>query len=458
MRGFNIKALLLAIMFAFSFMASSSPASAQYVPPPATAPPPGSGSGSGSFGQWFGGLVDPFQFDGNGSFESRKAGALEKLQSGQCWPCSIFKSFAGGVFRSIQVADSESRSLIPVLTGFATVFALFYLGSAFVSGDAGDLLGRWQVFWRLCIGVAAASTILQAGASSFVWDNFYSLLFSIGTAVAEAFGTAGAAGNCPGLSGGAIASGAQEALTSMAATVCGGYNMSLEGIATGLAMMTQIDGFINTLIFIVAGISLVAIYALLVLTFPLRFIDVLIRLAIVSMLTPILVVAAVFKPTRGYASIAVSNVLNATALFAIVSIIFRIGDTVVKEFLQSTNVSAGQVSNHLFAGNSDPGTALLNAVILVSVALIFLGMLRSAPSIASEFSRSSGGSSAAGDAAVSAATAPVRAVAGGAGLAAGGAAAMKARSVAASTRQAENASQAQAIGGQVAAALGKNAR
>ena len=443
-----IRGLIAALFLALSLF--SSPALAQGSPPPSD---PG---GGGFLGLNIGGGGE------RPNFETRRDQAYTKMSSAGCWPCKIFNSFQSGIFRSIDKADDGGRGLIPVLTGFATVFALFYLGSAFVSGDASDLLGRWQVFWRLCIAVAAASTVLNAGAASFMWDYVYSTLFSIGAAISDAFGVAAMAsgGNCPSPSIGGLSGGAESAVQSMSATVCGGYQMTLRGIATGYAVATWQDGIINAFIYGFCGIALMAIYGLLALTFPLRFIDVLIRLSIVSLITPFLVVAAVFKPTRGYASIAIANVLNATALFAIVSIIFVIGSNVMDTFLEQMGLINGVESNNIIFGESDRVDVIVNVIVLTGVALTFLGMLRSAPAIAAEFSRSSGGSSSAGDAAVSAATAPVRMAAGGAGLAAGGVGAVKMRSAAAATRATENAAQAQAIGrsvgGAVETALGKN--
>lgn len=440
-----LRSLLLTLVLILSFTAV--PAMAQDAPPPPD-------SSSMSLIQMSGiGDVD------NPPFAVRKQQAKTALENYECWPCKIFNSFLTGMFRAIEVADEGSASLVPVLTGFATVFSLFYLGSAFVSGDASDLLGRWQVFWRLCIAVAAASIILQLGAAKFLWNNVYSLIFMIGTAAANAFGSASVGGNCPAVSAvGSMPAGAVEAAQSMSATVCGGYFMTIEGMAMGWAVGTQVDGIINSMIFGVAGILLIAIYALLALTFPLRFIDVLLKLAIVSLITPILVVAAVFKPTRGYASIAISNVLNATALFAIVSIIFRIGSVIMEEFLLNSAAGSDNVSNNIFSGNAIGVDVLISSIILVAVALTFLGMLKSAPSIAAELSRSSGGSSSAGDAATSAAVAPVKIVAGGAGLAAGAGAAGMMRNAAAVTRGREAGALASQIGGSVASAIGKNAR
>jgi len=151
-------------------------------------------------------------------------------------------------------------------------------------------------------------------------------------------------------------------------------------------------------------------------------------------------------------------VLNATALFAIVSIIFRIGSVIMEEFLRNSAAGSDNVSNNILSGNAIGVDVLISSIILVAVALTFLGMLKSAPSIAAELSRSSSGSSSAGDAATSAAVAPVKIVAGGAGLATGAGAAGMMRNAAAVTRGREAGALASQIGGSVASAIGKNAR
>mgnify|MGYP001237115438 CR=1 FL=1 len=368
------------------------------------------------------------------SFDARRQGARALLDSYDCVACEIFDEFSSAVFNGMSRVDAEGPSLIPVVVGFAQVFALFYLGSAFVSGDASDLTGRWQVFWRLCLAVAAASAVLAAPVT-IMWDYVYSLLFSIGTGVVNIVGGAGTgctSGSSISVSG--VPDGARYALENMSTTVCGAYEMTLDGIANGMAIMTQKSGVVNTLAYIFTGMFVVLIYGFLAITFPLRFIDVVIRLAIVSIVTPILIVCLVFKPTRGYFSIAVSNVLNATAQFAILSIIFRIGSQVFTTMTDKVIAAAAETDLEFTE-------VIVQGLVLIGVAVVFNGIVKSVPAIAAEFSRSSGGGmDAGGNAAVGMVGRAATIVVSGAGAGVG-VAAMRGRAMAGAARGAAAGSQ-----------------
>lgn len=369
---------------------------------------------SGSPGGWDI-IGDMFTFENEKSFEERKADFKAYFSTFECVTCKLFDGFSGAIFDVSGNVDGAGPGLIPVLTGFASVFALFYLGSAFVSGDASDLLGRWQVFWRLCLAVAAGSVFLSAPLTNS-WNFIFGPLFSIGEGVVAMVG--GSSGSCGGSISSNAPAGAVSALQSMSRTVCGSYEMTIEGLANGMALMTQKDGLVNTFTYFVFGLLTVMMYGFLALTFPLRFIDVVIRLAIVGMITPILTLCAVFKPTRGYVSIAISNVLNATAQFAILSVIFKIGDTVFTKLMSEMNLSSSSIQS---GGEGSMMEAFGNSLVLFGIAFVFSGMVRAVPAIAAEFARhSGGGGDVGGNAATMVVAAPAAGAAAVAGLATGG--------------------------------------
>lgn len=408
----------VAALFFVVSIAGASPAFAQTTPAPAPAPAP-------SGGGWFG-IGDLFKDNtAPKTFDQRRQAAITAMGGkDNCWACDVFNQFSNQVFEKGAEAGAAGASLVPVISGFATVFALFYLGSGFVAGDASDLAQRWTVFWRLCIAAAAGAAVLKANSFNFVWDYVYGPLFSIGTAIANSFG-ATASGCSPGAPGGGPP-GAADAIASMYGIVCGGHQMSIDGIAIGMAVGTQVDGFINTLIYGVAGIIIIIMFVWIMISFPLRFIDVLIRMGIVGIITPLLVIAAVFKPTRGYISIGISNVLNAAAQFAITAVMFAVGHDAFMKLISNLKLDAG-ASGSMWTTNSSTVDTLSSAVVLVGMAAIFGAMLRSVPSIAAEFSqyRGSGGDTignSATGAAATAVTMPIK----GAGMAAGGVAGVSA--------------------------------
>jgi len=362
-----------------------------------------------------GGTLNPFSddflaFKPDVPFDERKDAARGILDGYGCFSCEIFGKFSTSVFSVSGNVDAAGATLIPALIGFTTVFTFFYLGSAFVAGDASDLPGRWQVIWRLYLAATAGSIFLGAPLT-YSWDYIFAPLFSIGTGVVNMMGGLGGA-SCTGA--GAVSgapAGANDALQSMSQTVCGAYDMTKDGIATGMALATQTDGIINSLINGATGIAVILIYGFIAIIFPLRFIDVVIRLAIVGMITPILGLFAVFKPTRGYVMIAISNVLNATAQFAIMSIMFIVGAQVFNDVISNSGFGIEPTGD-----GSDSLSVLMNAFIIIGVAFVFTGMLKAVPGIAAEFSRFSGSGSDVGSSAVGklAAGTAVIATAGGA--------------------------------------------
>ena len=404
------KNLFVAIAMLLGVLSFSASAIAQSTGPAA---PPASGEES-----W----TDMFFGEGETDFAAEKAKNLEWLESLPCPTCSIFAQFAESIFQAAWRVDGAGAGLRAVLTGFASVFGLYYLGSAFVSGDASDLLGRWQTFWRLCLAVCAGSIFLGSPLS-YSWDYIFGPLFSIGEGLVNMVG--GGATDCSGVFGGTMSvsiepAGAANAVASMSRTVCGSYKMTLSGIASGFALMQQSGSIMEGIVFTIAGIMVVILYGFLAITFPLRFIDVVVKLGIIGFLTPILGVCAVFKPTRGYVGIAISNVLNATAQFAILSIIFRIGDNVMTGIAEDLQIGGGDYFI----------ISIMNAFIMFGTAYVFVSLTNSVPAIASEIARhSGGGASDGGKAAVGMAGKPMAVAAaatGGAGRLAVGAAVNKA--------------------------------
>lgn len=340
-----------------------------------------------------------------------------------CWGCKVFDMFSKSVFQAGRDVSSHGAALAGVITAVASLFSLIYIGGAFVSGDASDLLSRWKVFWQLLIAVAIGTAWLttNGGAFSNTWEFIYGPLMKIPLATADAV-SGGVGGSCGAgaLAGGAPPGGA-EIMKEMRDVVCGGHLITMKGIAFGIALGGSGDGFIGSLLNLCTGIAIVIIFAWVAISFPLRFIDVLIRLTIVGIITPILVVCATFKPTRGYIKIGISNVLFAGASFAVTSIMFKLGSSF---FDEAVNARVADV------GNWSPDTTIADSVVIVAIGVIFASMLKMAPSIASEFSQFQGNSgSSVGDSASnlasSVATLPVKGAAAVVAAKTGGAAAGK---------------------------------
>jgi hypothetical protein len=302
-----------------------------------------------------------------------------------CWGCKIFDKFSASVFKAGRDISSHGSALAGVIVAVASLFALIYIGGAFVSGDASDLLSRWKVFWQLLIAVSIGTAWLTSngGAFSNTWEFIYGPLMQIPLATADAV-SGGVGGSCAG--GGAPAGappGGGEVVKAMRDVVCGGHLITMKGIAFGIALGGSGDGFVGSLLNLATGFAIIIIFGWVAVSFPLRFIDILIRLTVVGIITPILVVCATFKPTRGYIKIGISNVLYAGASFAVTSIMFKLGSTFFDDAVNQRINSIGEWNG---------ATMIADSVTVVATGVIFASMLKMAPAMASEFSQFQGNS------------------------------------------------------------------
>lgn len=371
----------------------------------------------------------------------------QMLSQAGCWGCQVFDSFAAQTFKAGKDLSSGALmgKLASVIVAVASLFSLVYIGGAFVSGDAGDLLGRWKVFWQLLIAVAISTAWLTTGGRAFdnTWDVVYGPLMNIPLGVADAVRVSPSVeGNCgAGATPEGTPSGAINTVREMRKIVCGGHTISIKGIAFGMAVAGSGSGIVGTALNFVSGVAVMIVFLWIAISFPLRFIDVLLRLAVVGIVTPILIVCAAFKPTRSYVSIGISNVLYAGCLFAFTSIMFKLGSGFF-------DAAAQDKMNNIAAFN--PATNVSQTILLVGAAVIFASMLRMAPSLAAEFSQFRGQSGGVGDAATgfasSVATLPVKA----------GTAVVAAKTGGAVAGKAAGGAMAQASGGGVAGSLGKS--
>jgi len=329
-----------------------------------------------------------------------------------CITCEIFVEFTTAVFGQLRNVDSSASGLIPVAGSIALILSFVYLFSGFVTGDASDLLGRWQVFWRLMMSLAFATIVLASGPVAFVWEYIFGNLFALGNGIINSV-DASLLSDCTSSPINIYPPDAAQAVRDMNLSVCASFKMTVESMATGIALIVSPPGsFSGILTFIVAGIAVTAIYAFLALVFPLRFIDIVIRLAIISIVSPVLVVAAAFKPFRGYAFGAIGTVLNAMAQFVLLAIILRIGAGVVERFSQKLFTTGLNES-------ASATQVVISAFALVGVALVFSALVKSVPALASELTRSTGGGGEGGNAAIKTIAAPASMAAGGAGAAVG---------------------------------------
>lgn len=324
---------------------------------------------------------------------------FESLSRFGCWGCNVFDAFSRSIFDAGERVGGSGpgRTFSGVIVAFACCFSLYYVGSAFVSGDASDLLARWKGFWRLMLSVAVASAFLTTGGGSFenTWRMIYGPILSVPLAVAQEVNNGAGASKCPASptapSRSAELDGASKSLDAMRGVVCDSNEIAIKGIAFGTAMAMSGDGFVGAIVNAACGLIVMAIFFYITITFPMRFIDVLIRLSVVSVLTPVFIVCATFKPTRGYVQIAISNILYCGSVFAFTSILFGLGIKFIENRMDA-HINAMKDSSTI--------TIIGSGFEIVAMAMIFASFSRTAVSLAQEFSQFRGSAGHAGDTAI----------------------------------------------------------
>ncbi|MFZ3481814.1 hypothetical protein [Sphingomonas sp. 3-13AW] len=371
------------------------------------------------------------------------------LYNTTCWPCMIFDTFAATMFsKGQEVSGRAADPMRRIIASVSVVFCLVYLGGGLVAGDASDIARRWTTVWKFLLG-AALGSIFVGSAFENMWSWVYGPVMAVPIAISQEFGQADA--NTLTIAGNAVAcslsspsgpQGSAGIVQGMQGIVCGGHRLSGAGMAYGWALMTHTNGFFGTLTNLICGLILMSVFCWVAITFPLRFIDILIRLTIIGILSPVIIVLAVFKPTRSYVTTAIQNVLYVGCLFAFTGIMFNLGASVFSGVLNAS--LAG-----MQGASEDALTTIVNGIILIGGGIVFSAMIQMAPALAKEFSGFSGSGGGVGDA-VGGAVSSAASVAGkGAGAALGA-------PIAWGKSYAGSQVNARVMSGKIAQALGKD--
>lgn len=348
------------------------------------------------------------------SFQQVYNNNLGILNGFGCWGCNVFDAFSGSVFTAGQRVSGNSASFAGVVVAISCLLSLVYVGSAFVSGDASDLLSRWKAFYKLLIAVSISTAFLTAGDGAFgnAWKYVYGPLMSIPIAVAQEVSGKGPGSCAVSATPTPSMAGAESSVKAMRGIVCDVNAITMKGIAFGSALAFTGNGIIAVFVNAIAGLLTVVIFGWVTITFPMRFIDILIRLTVLGVITPVLIVCATFRASRSYVQIGISNILYCGASFAFTSILFNLGLEYFKDVMDSRI--------KLIDTQSSLTSILASSFEIVGMAVIMASLAKTAHSMAQEFSQFRGTSGGAGDAATNMISTVVSApVKGGAALASG---------------------------------------
>ncbi|MDR3439226.1 type IV secretion system protein [Telmatospirillum sp.] len=369
-----------------------------------------------------------------------------------CWSCdavgTIVQIGLGFAEQSFTAIAGQTANLLGLLMA---IWILFFAASLFLPfGPEGAVGGLWNKGAKKLFQFAVVLAFLQG--SQAIWGYIFIPVMSSGMGFSKAIvsltdpyevtngtsetgpsSTDGTATYCAEQSGGAVdgVDGAIAVMNQMKCPLATIQSQFGKGMLIGVA---QTIGAVNhgdiagIVCAIVGGLVLIGVYFFGLVMFPIFLIDVLMRVTIVTAISPIALAAWLFEPTRRIAEKALWQIVHAALTLVFVSIVGGIGKATLSyvfSHLSLNGVAAGardwksliQMLEDQSNGNGqsfyiDLTTMAFYQLLGVGVILIF--MLRQAGKMAAEFSGAGGGD-------FSGAMAGVAATAGGAVAAGGGA-------------------------------------
>jgi len=385
-------ALVLSAFWAFA--ALSAPAYAQAAPPAAA-------SENKSLAQWEHTFSDP----------------------AYCWGCELYSSMATVTMdvgsRGEAVFAPGAIAAMNAFMGLWVVWQLFLLASPTHANGPSQTIDT--IFQRLVL-MMVVLFILHQGSFNYIMKGY--ALPAIDGVMTASRGILGEAFKECGYGGGNQLASAGSGL------MCSMHQEMGKGIGLGAFLMDSSEfsfwpGGKFEILQWVGGLAIALAFAWMMVMLPFRLFDAMIRIAVVSVILPVVVLAYQFKPTRGACKQAATSVLAAGLTFLFTAIAVAIS-------VQLLKVVASPVIASVTDGSNDNGfigpLGGREFMVLIAAAIGMSAFIKQAGSIATEFAGfqgSMGSVGGAGAGAVAGAAATGAAAAGfvgakGVGAAAGG--------------------------------------
>lgn len=328
-----------------------------------------------------------------------------------CWGCTLFDQMAGvtmdmGENGTKAFSDGASKA-VSAFMGLWVVWQLYLMLSITHANSPAQSIDT--IFNRLVV-MMVVLFLLRSNPYNYIMEG---LVFPTMGAVMSAAGSLLSVGGT-GCGGGST----YPFVTQGNRLLCGMHNEMAAGIGLGAWLIDGADfqfwlGKFEILR-AVGGAIIMLVFCFMMIIMPFRFFDALVRIATVSAILPIIVVAYLFKPTRGACKQAATSILASILTFVFTSIAIAIAVNVLNrvarpiidsKFDASTTSAFGPVSADQF-------------MVLITAALGMAVMILQSGGLAAEFAGFQGNMGGAGAAGAAAATAVTTA---GVGMATGGA-------------------------------------
>ncbi|AXK43761.1 type IV secretion system protein [Erythrobacter aureus] len=327
-----------------------------------------------------------------------------------CWGCELYSAMATVTMDIGQKGEAlftgSAINAMSAFMGLWVVFQLYLLMSpSFANGPAQSID---TIFQRLVLMVILLF-VLSAGPYGYIMEGF--VFPAINGTMGAANALIGGGGSCGGGGGNPLAVSGSQLICSMHIEM--GKGIGLGVFLIDDAEMNFFTG--NFEIFqIIGGLVIALCFGLMMVMLPFRLFDAMIRLAVVSVILPVIVLAYQFKPTRGACKQAATSCLTAGLTFLFTAVAVAISVQLLSIVASPVIDSATDTSTNSYIGPLD-GKAFM---VLVAAACGMAAFIKSAGTLAAEFagfqgsSGGVGGGAATGFAAGAAGTAVVSGYAG----------------------------------------------
>lgn len=291
-----------------------------------------------------------------------------------CWGCELYDKMQSVTMevgeRGQEVFTAGAIKAINAFMGLWVVFQLYLLLSPTHANSPSQSLNT--IFQRLVLMMIVLA-VLQANPYKFIMEEFvFRTIDDIMVAAQSLLG--GGSAEC-----GASSPGSQL-ICSMHMQM--GRGMGLGAFLFDDASMNPFPGGNWEPFQMIGGLIIFIAFAWMMIMLPFRLFDALIRIAVVSVILPVVVLAYQFKPTRGFCKQAVTSVLAAALTFLFTAIAVAIATELLNAVARPV---IDQVSSSSASESYVGPLGAKEFMILVAAACGMAAFIKQAGTLASEF-------------------------------------------------------------------------
>lgn len=319
-----------------------------------------------------------------------------------CWGCRLFGVMAQvAMEKGKQGSDLFSGSAISAVSAFMALWVtwqLFLMLSVSHANSPAQSIDT--IFNRLIVMMVVLFLLSSNHPYEYIMKG---VLESLGDIMDAAARLVGGAQTCTGGGGSS-----EPFIVKGTGLLCAVHKEMSHGMALGAWMIDGATFNIFTgeydILRIIGGAIIFAVFGFMLIIMPFRFFDALVRIATVAVIMPIVILAYLFKPTRGAVKQAATSLLAAALTFLFTAIAVAIALSVFEKITAPifVNVSGGNYDNG--QKNAIGPMTGPDFMILIATALGMATMILQAGNLAQEFAGFQGQMGSAGAAGAAAAT------------------------------------------------------